>query len=325
MSSSAISEAPGAVAWRTAAYGLALEGDFPVTGLDDGVPSTSAGDLPAVALRRSTRQRLRAVWPESGAERISAVRGANGRPALTILRHPEAGHLLTGVGYGSYHVDADAQVIRCAPVRAPEWRWRRYLLGQVLPFVAGLRGRELLHAGAVVVDGRALVVAGPSGAGKTTLVAHLVQAGADFFADDTVALEARGDDVIAHPGPALAVLRRDVADDVTADLGTPVGGDQDELAVAMRRIPDPVPLGAIAFLERGEHGRRPRIERLAPEDPRPLLGSTYDLVRRDPNRLRAQLDLVAHVARTATLLRVRIGLGTTPHELAEALAEAARP
>ena len=51
------------------------------------------------------------------------------------------------------------------------------LMIESLPFAAALHGRELLHAGGVVVGDEAVAILGPSGRGKSTLVGALVQAG----------------------------------------------------------------------------------------------------------------------------------------------------
>jgi HPr Serine kinase C-terminal domain len=49
-------------------------------------------------------------------------------------------------------------------------------------------GRFSLHAAAVELGGRGVLVAGPSGVGKSTLTVALVRAGAGFLSDDTVFL-----------------------------------------------------------------------------------------------------------------------------------------
>jgi hypothetical protein len=53
-----------------------------------------------------------------------------------------------------------------------------------------------VHAGVVGIDGRAIVMPGPSFAGKTTLVSALVRAGAGYWSDEYAALDADG---LVHP------------------------------------------------------------------------------------------------------------------------------
>jgi hypothetical protein len=50
----------------------------------------------------------------------------------------------------------------------------------------------VVHAGAVVRDGRALLIAGPSGRGKTTLTAALVKRGFAYLSDELAALTTKG-------------------------------------------------------------------------------------------------------------------------------------
>ncbi len=63
-------------------------------------------------------------------------------------------------------------------------------------------GAELLHASAVCVAERAVLITGPAGAGKTTLALEMIALGAGLVADDRV-LADRGDDGrvwLAPPG-----------------------------------------------------------------------------------------------------------------------------
>lgn len=61
-----------------------------------------------------------------------------------------------------------------------------------------------VHAGVVAWCGRALLLPGPSFAGKTTLVAELVRAGATYYSDEYALLDPRG---LVHPYPRPLALR----------------------------------------------------------------------------------------------------------------------
>jgi hypothetical protein len=61
-----------------------------------------------------------------------------------------------------------------------------------LAVAAGSRQRVFVHAGVVGWRGRAIVVPGRSRSGKTTLVAALVKAGAEYYSDEFAVLDKRG-------------------------------------------------------------------------------------------------------------------------------------
>lgn len=76
------------------------------------------------------------------------------------------------------------------PPMAPDIR--TFLLATVLAALCFQRGRLPLHAGVVEVDGRALVLAGESGVGKSTLAAALVRRGHRLLSDDLCLLDTDG-------------------------------------------------------------------------------------------------------------------------------------
>jgi hypothetical protein len=62
----------------------------------------------------------------------------------------------------------------------------------------------LVHCGAVVINGKAVILSGPSGSGKSTQVLRMLMAGADFLADDLAIL-------INNDGQTLFYPLREVA------------------------------------------------------------------------------------------------------------------
>ena len=74
-------------------------------------------------------------------------------------------------------------------------------------------GRASIHASAVLVGSRAVLIRGPSGSGKSRLAFDLILAGrarqiqpARLVADDRVHLQPDGGELIVRPAPALAGL-----------------------------------------------------------------------------------------------------------------------
>lgn len=68
-----------------------------------------------------------------------------------------------------------------------------YLLGPAFAFVLRLRGLTPLHASAVAINGQAIALLGPPGAGKSTTAASFLAYGARVISDDVVALIERDD------------------------------------------------------------------------------------------------------------------------------------
>lgn len=85
------------------------------------------------------------------------------------------------------------------------------VLGPVLGAWLRLHGRLCLHGGAVVAGTRALLVLGASGAGKSSALASLLEAGGALLTDDLAALEPSPDGPIVHPGPLFVRLWPDTA------------------------------------------------------------------------------------------------------------------
>jgi len=107
------------------------------------------------------------------------------------------------------------------------------LESQVRAYVAlHARDRIFVHAGVVAHEGRAIVIPGMSFAGKTTLVAALVRAGAIYYSDEFTVLDADG---LVHPYARHLSVR----DENHVHTGHPVeslGGIAGE---------KPVPIGAV--------------------------------------------------------------------------------
>lgn len=64
----------------------------------------------------------------------------------------------------------------------------------------------LVHATAISIDGRAVLLRGPSGSGKSDLAVRLIDAGARLVADDQSELSRRGDMLVVRAPTTIAGL-----------------------------------------------------------------------------------------------------------------------
>jgi len=261
-------------------------------------------------------------WPASG-DLICDQREPDGSVSYRIETHPEAGYLISGPAYGKHVLSADGRHLTCAPEGsiAAANGWQRLLIAQVLPFAALLNGLEVFHSSAVILDGRAIAFLGASRAGKTSVAFELCRRGADFLADDVLAVERIDDHLLGHPGTPVAGLDR-VEGGQSTDGES--GSGEETIAVSDRerlvRMPGanaPIPLGALFFLDRRPDGpRRPHFEPAA--DAQLLLTATFNFVLATPRRLHDLLDVCALAARRP-VERIVIGPLTDAAQLSAAV------
>ena len=139
---------------------------------------------------------------------------------------------------------------------------------RVLPWLARVhRGALPLHAVAVSFEGRALLICGDSGTGKSTLAAKLLGMGCELLGDEPVVVDVAGDEVLAHHGswrlrvnegsPAHADLERQ-GFDLVENHGKTAAVRSRESAGA----PVGVPVSAIVVLrERDPLATMPHLQR----------------------------------------------------------------
>ena len=279
--------ASSAKRWRGRAFGLSIDGDVALPGLRPAGPGPADGERP-LAIETASPAPLD---ERPLGERVCEWRDDSGQVTLAIDRG-DAGYRFLVTGVGLYELSADGSVLRCTPVPAAGWPWRRYLIAQVLPFAAVLQGLEVFHASAVAIGGEAVAISGPSGLGKSTLALELQRTGAGFLTDDVLALEIRDGVVLAHSGTGLVKVRRRT------------GAGLVEVRRALATVPEPLPLGTFCLLEPSADDELHVRE--VPAEPRHLLGSTFNLVVATAERLSAQLDVCAGMSRQARVLRAAV-------------------
>lgn len=140
--------------------------------------------------------------------------------------------------------------------------------------------RVFVHAGVVGWRGRAVVIPGRSMSGKTTLVAELVRAGADYYSDEYAVIDAGG---LVHPYARPLAVREGAGLGQTRRTVEELGGRAGE---------GPLPIGLVA-VSRYERGAGWRPRRLTPgECVLELLSNTVP-ARRSPARALGALTKAA--------------------------------
>ena len=173
------------------------------------------------------------------------------------------------------------------------------------------RGLLAVHAGAVVHRGQALVVAGPSGHGKTTLTLGLVCAGLGLLSDELAVLDPRSRRVLpyrrsAHVRPMTRILVPEL--DPLCDRPRRNLGDGNEWVVSPAALETAFPgclaadspLGAVLLLD-----GPPDADATAEILPVPAALAAMELLRGTPAAAIDFSDSLRRIA--ATLAGVRCG------------------
>lgn len=304
---------------RGAALGLAVESDFDIFGLEAGpvVPGL------LVRVRGESDEALDRRWAAAADARrlFTQPDASGGRVVATLDEAPELGYRMRMPGLGDAEVAHDGGEVRFAPLDGEPLMAQRLLVGQALPLAALLQGTEVLHAsGAVLPDGRAVAISAGSHGGKTSLAVQLVLRGGELLTDDALAVRPQpGGDVLAYPGAGPTNLRHAEAErldpDALASLGPCVGVDADARRTLIARSPRPATLAAVYFPGRDDDAGDVAFERL-PDSPQRLLAATINLVVRTPERMVAQLDACAAIARRVPQFRVAVPRSAGAAELA---------
>jgi hypothetical protein len=157
------------------------------------------GDLTLCGWRVRSALALPELLPWTGDDRpadveivFDAIREPGAAPVFA-LPHSKlwagGAYLLDMHGIGKFHVEGGRRVV-VEPVQdTAESELRAFILSTVLGVLCHQRGLLPIHASAVRIDGRAVLFAGISGIGKSTLAAALGQRGHILLADDVSAFD----------------------------------------------------------------------------------------------------------------------------------------
>jgi hypothetical protein len=304
------------------AFGLALRIDPQISILELGRHADSVPAEPPSRVRLDPDE-LHRRWDAltTRPERVREIHYGEKLLRSVDVAEP-AGYLLWARDFGSVLISPDGIELLCEPDPANE-DWAGIVSAQALPLAATLRGLEVLHASGVVLDGRAVLLTGPPGAGKSSLAAALVRAGGQLLSDDAVALALTDGTLIAHAGSVALQLRTAEHERLSAEdravLGRPGGSIDGKHRYVSACAPAPAPLGGVFLLERT--AAEPAVERLGAVDPFELIASTFNLSVRTPQRLRRQLDVVSAIASGGLAHRLRVQPSVDSNSLAAIVQE----
>lgn len=193
-------------------------------------------------------------------ELIAEWHPRQGNPFHGRLMRTDAGFAFWASDAGWFVVDPEEPAVTFAAPEGPMTLTAEVrMFGVPSSLIALQRGDLSVHAAAVEVAGRAVVLSGPSRYGKTTLAAAFAAAGHRVLAED-MATCTLGDGVSVYPGPAVMRLRPDVAEDFATGHRRVVT-ERERVFVpldgAQRGSGAPVPLAALLFLR--EADGQPRL------------------------------------------------------------------
>jgi hypothetical protein len=220
---------------------------------------------------------------------------------------------------GKFRVARGTEIIIDPLPNVEERLLRLPLLGTIFAVLLHQRGRLVLHASAVAIDGEAIIFVGNKGRGKSTMAATLYGRGHQLISDDVVALEIdEAGQPIVIPGfpqfklyPEAALL---CLGDDPEELPELVDGyEKRSRRVADGFVQDPSPLRNIYVLGRGP------VSRIEPLDQQTslltLIANSY--VARFGKQLLQGAEASTHLRQcTALLAKVSVYRLDRPDSLA---------
>jgi len=304
------------VVYRYCAYGLTCLSNAPVDGFHHLVTSQSFDSDIVLDLVSATPE-----W----------VRAARSLPAHTIYTKPpsaentDSGYTikvfgeedafeLTYTDGTQFLVDGSASCVwgRCPPGYDMDYL-ATYLRGPVLGFILRRRGITALHASALSLCGRAIVLCGQSQSGKSTLAAALALRGTPVLCEDVTALKASAHSYHVQPGYPQVGLWPDAVENLLGAADAlprltsswekcflPLDGDKARFDAEER------PLGVVYLLApRTELKDAPKIEQVSPRQALlDLVQNTYMNWLLDQKQRAAEFDFLGTLVTNIPVRRI---------------------
>lgn len=191
-----------------------------------------------------------------------------------LYLQPDGGICLTVRDVAAYRVYGGVEVVvdPYVPLHAPELSL--FLLGTVMGVLCHQRGELPVHGSCIAIGGQAVIFAGASGVGKSTLAAALNLQGLPLISDDITVLrcgdlpvdESRGDPVMAVPSFPRQKLWLDSLQVLGCDRGERVrvaqAMDKFERRVDSNFCASPMPVAMVCHLAEAQNGEAFTVQRL---------------------------------------------------------------
>ena len=227
------------------------------------------------------------------------------------LSFPGVGRFLLGASGGAATAVPDDGVAVETTVDA----YRRF----VLPMALHANGVEVLHASAVVHDGRVFALCAPAKTGKSTTAFALGLRGHELWADDAVAFELRAGAPVALAQPFRLRLRRTAGE--YFDRRVPPEAFDAMLDGSLDTAPATLPFGGLVLLERSDTLTVASVG--AADALRPVLEQAYWYDLSDPLRKRELLERYTQLVAVVPIWSARFPAGFDAIDaLVDALEEA---
>ncbi|MDK9709539.1 MAG: hypothetical protein OEL83_21080 [Desulforhopalus sp.] len=214
----------------------------------------SAVVLPAVTVVSSEKNTVPDVFIEYGLTPASLT---NPRFSAAWFQADFGEFLLTIQGVARYYIQNGCRITITPEEGADEDEIILFLMGSAIGALLNQRNVLVLHAGAIVVNGRGTIFLGPSGIGKSTLTAGLHKRGYSFLADDVCAITLINGIPTVIPGFPRLKLWTDVMNRLNTDRKDLkcIRGSQglEKYLLPVEHAQDaPVPLGMVYGIEAAE-------------------------------------------------------------------------
>ena len=191
-----------------------------------------------------------------------------------------------------------------------------YLLGPILGFVLRLQNVICLHASAISIKDRVVVLVGTAGAGKSTTAAAFAQQGYAVLSDDVVPLIDQGDTFLVQPAyPRIRLWNSSVqalygaAEDLPRLVPTHPTWDKRYLDLNQPGYhfqSEPLPLSAIYYLnERSNDPLCPQIEPMTTQEQLvTLVANTYTNYLLDKSLRAQEFEVLSRLVRQVPVRQI---------------------